>query len=236
MAHILLVNPKVKPSKRKRKRISKGVKSVAKKRRTAAQKAATRKLVALNRGKGRSVVKTSKRRRKRNPIAVSARRTIRSHRRARRSNPITSSMGRGGLVGSTIMPAAIAAGGAISLDLIWGLIPLPDSIKVGSMRHVAKAVGAIGLGMLAGMVVKKDTARALATGALTVVMYNAARDVLASVAPSITLGEHMALQPASDMQAYLTDGVSGYGDGFGGIGDDSDDYSMAGVGEQVDGF
>ena len=54
-------------------------------------------------------------------------------------------------------------------------------------------MGAIALGMIAKMVVSKDKAHALATGAMTVVMYNAAREALASIAPGITLGEYMAV-------------------------------------------
>lgn len=107
----------------------------------------------------------------------------------RRRNPIKT-RGLSGVV-NQIMPAATAAVGALGLDLIWGYAPIPESLKTGNMRFVVKAAGAIGLGMLAGMVVKKSTADQLATGALTVVLHNAMRDGMANFAPNIQLGEYM---------------------------------------------
>jgi len=237
MAQLLLINPKVKPSQRK----SKGVKKVAKKRRSAAQKAATRKLVALNKSKkrGKTVVKAKHKKRRRNPIAnVTKRRkhrAVTSHRIARRhkrrSNPIAAKFGLGGMA-KMAMSSAVAAGGALSLDLAWGFLPLPDAVKLGPMRHVAKGAGAIALGILAGFVVKKETANALATGAMTVVMYNAARELLANVAPQIALGEYMSVQ-APQMGEFMSEiehqGVDGLMDGenvydMQGISDGSDDF------------
>lgn len=237
MSQLLLINPKAKPSLRKRKR--KGVKSMAKKRRSAAQKAATRKLVALNKHRKHKGVKTVakksvRRKRRKNPVTALvavkrhrsrsiARHAPRRHRR--RSNPIAAKLGMGGIVRS-VTQAAIAAGGALSLDVIYGFLPIPDSMKVGPMRHVIKAAGAIGLGMLAGMVVKKETANALAAGALTVVAYNAAREVISQVAPQIALGEYVALD--SPLSEYLT---GDYPEGFGGISSGDDNYTMQGVGD-----
>src|SRR4030042_6898277 len=63
---------------------------------------------------------------------------------------------------NTLMPSAIGAAGALGLDILMGFLPLPDNLKMGPMRNVVRVVGAVGLGMLAGMVVKKDTAANIA--------------------------------------------------------------------------
>jgi len=134
-------------------------------------------------------------RRRKNPVAANPRRrrtrvstrTVR-HRRRRR-NPIS----RRGIMGQ-IMPAATAAFGALGLDMIWGYAPIPDSLKTGPMRYVAKAAGAVALGMLAGMVTKKSTADQMSMGALTVVLHSAMRDGMSSYMPNIALGEYMGPQ------------------------------------------
>lgn len=137
--------------------------------------------------------KTAKRKtvRRRNPAPVIsanprkrkrrvARKTVRSR---RRRNPSA----RGGIM-KQAMGATIAAGGALALDAIWGYAPIPVNLKTGPLKHVVKAAGAIGLGMLAGMVVKKDTANQMATGALTVVMHGAMVDAVNRFAPNVKLG------------------------------------------------
>ena len=208
---------------------------MAKKRRSAAQMAATRKLVALNKSKkrGKAVVKAKHKKRRRNPIANIAHHSKRrstsvvrsSRRHKRRHNPIAAKFGLGNIV-DTAMSGAIAAGGALTLDLAWGMLPIPEMLKVGPMRHAAKAAAAIGLGALAGMVVNKQTANKLALGALTVVMYNAAREVLSSVAPQIALGEYVGVeQPV--LGEYLSGGD--HQEGFDGLMSGENDYSMQGV-------
>ena len=129
-------------------------------------------------------------------------RTIRRTRRRR--NPIRRK-GLMGIVNTTILPSATAAAGAIGLDVIWGMAPIPDQFKTGPFRHVAKAAGAIGLGMLAEMVVKKATADLVTTGALTVVIHNAMKDGLARFAPNLALGEYLS---GYDQMSYYGSGVN----------------------------
>ncbi|MDH5654201.1 MAG: hypothetical protein OEZ39_20280 [Gammaproteobacteria bacterium] len=123
--------------------------------------------------------------RKRNPMAANPKKRG----RYRRRNPA----GRRGFNLKTIfknqvIPAATAGAGAVVLDVGYGFLPIPENLKMGPMRHVVKGAAAIGLGMLAGMVVKKPTAEQLATGALTTVFHQAYRDLLAQFAPQIALG------------------------------------------------
>lgn len=117
-------------------------------------------------------------------------RTARSTRRRR--NPIRR-RSAGGMKGvmNMLMPAATAATGALGLDIIWAKLPIPDTLKTGPMRHVAKAAGAVGLGMLAAMVVKKSTADQFAAGALTVTIHKAMAEGMATFAPNIQLGEYL---------------------------------------------
>lgn len=177
-------------------------------RRTAAQRAATRKLVAYN--KRRRVTKSRPtRKRRRNPSAITPKRRT-AYRRAvaayapnprrrrrksttmrkrrsysrRRRNP----MG-GGIINKMVMPAVTAAAGAVALDVIWGYLPANIKGQTGNMEYVAKGLGAVGMGWIASQVpgIRKSTADSLAVGALTVTFYNAARNFLARSMPQLKM-------------------------------------------------
>lgn len=196
MAQVLLINPAARPSKT-RQRKEKPI--MAKKQRTAAQKAATRKLVALNKSrsggsKGKRVSRAkpaSKRQKTAKTYAIS---TVAApkRRKARRSHPITSARtasdaGRKlryrranpiGFVGDTVIPAAVGGGGALMVDVLLGVLPLPATLKTGAMAPLVKVAAAVGLGYAAKMVVSRKTAEQLAAGAITVTLYNVAKGLL----------------------------------------------------------
>lgn len=130
-------------------------------------------------GKRRSVAKASPRRRRRKAVKRYSR---------RRRNP--AKRGMQGIIQNTVMPAATAAAGAIGLDLIMGYLPLPTAMKTGPMRHVIKGAAAIGMGMLAANFVKRSTAEAFTTGAMTVVMYNAGREAATRFMPNLPLSAY----------------------------------------------
>jgi len=200
MPHVLIVNPSERPAKRKarntaRKTSTKKEAPVAKKQRTAAQKAATRRMIAANRAR-----KAPKRpARKVSRAKPAARRTTSKPRRAKRSRPITSAVvatragrqlryrrknpisGFGSFVTGTLMPSAVGGAGALALDVLLGVLPLPAAVKTGPMAPVAKIAGAVGLGYVAGMVVSRRTAEQIAAGALTVTFYNLAKQLLIKV-------------------------------------------------------
>jgi len=210
-----LTKPKTRATKPKRKKV------MAKARRTPAQKAATRKLVAFNKrnrkkvGTGRkrkaytSVRTTTASRPKRRKVARSTAKAASSAGRVlrRRRNPIKSKT----LMSKTVMPAVTAASGALALDVAWAYLPIPANIKAGPLRHVAKGLGAVGLGMLAGTVLSKKKADEMATGALTVVLHQAARDLIAQNVPAIKMdgmGYYNAGCPAGgpeNMGLYVAD-------------------------------
>lgn len=185
MSQLLIVNPSVRPSKRK------GVRKMAK-RRTAKQVAATRKLVAMNRArKSGSVVKTRRRRKARasNPAPLkyrSVRRKVMSVRRrrsARRRNPI-GGFSLGALT-SLMKDGAIGATGALAVDLAMGYIPLPaimvsrktESGGVNYVYYLTKAVAAVGVGALGKKVIGRS-AETAAMGAMVVNFYDLFRSLM----------------------------------------------------------
>ncbi len=171
-------------------------------RRTAAQKRATRKMIAANRRPRR------KRARRRNPIGpyakraaprrrrrpaglgyyVNPRRRKRAPARARSRRRYRRNPTMRGMLNSLVLPAATAGGGAVLLDVLWGFVPLGEGIKTGPMRHVAKGLGAIVLGQLVGMVGNKRMGDTMALGALTVTFHAAFREMTAQFMPQIPLG------------------------------------------------
>lgn len=214
MAKMLLINPMLPPSKRGRAKPAKkrGINPMAKRKRTAAQRAATRRLVAANKARRTTVGKTRKapsRKRRANPLRAAGRASYGGRAMAvtrRRRNPVNSRV----RVMDQVKQAAIAASGAIALDMAWSYLPVPASLNVGGVKHIAKGAGAILLGMLAGKIVSKRTADNMTLGALTVILHSAARDMITSAMPTIQmdgLGYYSAGQVVNGMGEYVTPGM-----------------------------
>ncbi len=184
----------VNPSPRKGKRIM----ATRKKARTAKQKAATRRLVALNRARSKPAAAAPKRRatkrraaRRAAPAApkrrasrrrsggwkiTSPRAASRAGRllRYRRPNPI-------GFLTNAVVPAAVGVGGALALDVVLGVLPLPAQFKTGPMAPLVKVAGAVGIGMLASKMVNRRVGEQVAVGAITIQLYNFAKGMLIKV-------------------------------------------------------
>lgn len=194
MAEMLLINPR-----KRRRNPAKG--------RTAAQRRATAKLVAMNR---------SRTRRRRNPVATVAAAPMVRRRRmaARRANPAMRTYRRrrnpamlGGRFGlgsimRSVQDALVQGGGAVAMDLLYGQIAkfLPSTLQrtPGSigLGDATKAVITVFLGHMLKGPTRGLSARA-ATGALTV----QAHGIIAGLLPStMTLGYYtpgMVTQGAS---------------------------------------
>jgi hypothetical protein len=116
----------------------------------------------------------------------------------------------------------MGAGGALVLDVAWGYLPIPLTLKTGVLRHVAKGAGALALGYLANMVTTKSTADQMVRGAMTVVVHGAMREAAQQFMPNVPLdglGYYSAGMPA---------GVGAYVDGMGAyVGGDINPYLAA---------
>lgn len=171
MQHMLVVNPARKTGRRKR--------------RSPAQKAATRKLVAANK----------RRKRRPNPAPPGAKR-----KRARRRNPRARVFTQRNLT-DYAMAATVGAAGAIALDVVLSYLPLPAILKTGIPGKITKGAAAIALGAVANAsgLVKTGTARDMAVGALTVQFTGIGRDLLAQFAPGVALSAYMNEDYATSM-------------------------------------
>lgn len=226
----MLVNPSARPSKRKKSKRkaktrakTKGkVKTMAKKRRSAAQRAATKRLVALNRSR-----KSPARRRRRSssPAKVKYRnrtRTVtkyRTRRPARRRVVARRNPSARGIINQMIMPAATQATGAIALDVLMGYTQgfLPAQLTSGPAKALVKGVAAIGIGMVVGKFGKRKFGKDMALGALTVTLHDLMRSTLEQAAPQVQLGYmdsgggDMGIYDdwnSGSMGAYVNDGTA----------------------------
>lgn len=94
----------------------------------------------------------------------------------------------GGLVKdvqAAILPAVIAGGGVLALDVALSKLPLPAMLKDGPVHHVTRAAAVIAGSVAIGMAGKKSLARDFLGNGLAIVAYSAARDGLNRVAPGI---------------------------------------------------
>jgi len=145
-----------------------------------------------------------KRKTKRRLVSVAKRKSsvVRKYKR----NPIRrKKSGIGGMLKDTIMPSAMAAGGAIGLDVVMGYLPIPENLKTGPMRHLVKGAGAIGLGMLAGMFLKPKTAELITTGALTVTLHAAGKEAMTRFAPNVRMA---SVDDDLESLAYVNPGMN----------------------------
>jgi len=155
-----------------------------KKRRTAAQRAATARMVAANRGlatnpkRRRSPKRATARRR--NPIGIS--RVSRPARRAaRRRNPISL---RGGAIGDLVFAGIKGAVGGIAVNAVTSF--LPATFKTGNVLYVTRAAIAILIGTVGSKFVGKH-ARAAAEGAMAINMADFINTFAAGKLPGSTL-------------------------------------------------
>ena len=192
-----------------------------KKRRSPAQRAATARMLTANRGKRRASPKRRARARRASPVASIMRRARRAvggmRRRASRRGMSLGTMS-GGIVG-TLKTAAFGAGGAIVVDLGYGVVSgyLPASMQtktdsagnVNYMYYAAKGALAFGLGAFGGKIMGRETAQKMAAGSLVVMAYELLRPLAASVLPSsMSLGYFTPATTLPGLNAYANTGAS----------------------------
>lgn len=199
MAELMLINPR----RRRRKRIE----TVARRRRRYPARV-RRPAVGYTVG---SITKYPIRRRKLNPIS-----------RRYRRNP--DGFNFRNFATNTLVPSAIGAAGALGLDILMGVLPLPEALKTPAIKPIVRLAGAVGIGALAGMVTTRKTGEQIAAGAVTVVLYDIIKGFVQRTMPTIPLGQvdydsypsleyvNPAVDVTGDMSEYMpeTDTVGMY--------------------------
>lgn len=168
----------------------------AKKPRTAAQKAATAKLVAFNKKRRAAAGKTVAAA----PAKAKAKRSYSQAAPAKKvykKNPISqsASVKRGkGMFEENIKPAAMGAAAALGFDIVWGRMTfVPANLRAGNLKYPVKALAAIGLGVAAEHFLPKQHkhyAATLVRGPLTVILHDAGKDMMQSMYPSLALAAY----------------------------------------------
>lgn len=207
METLMLVNPKARRKSHKP--------------RSAAQRAATKRMIAANR-RGRSSNPRKRHARRANPIAARrhhyrARRSnpvraLRHHRRARRHNPIVS-----GGMGQMLKNAFTGALGVVTVNAAYNYLPLPATLKTpGYTSYAVKGALAVGVGLL-GKRFLGARAIKMAEGSLTVTLAQVLSDLATKAGVNLSgvsyyspavqfanprLSEYM--QPAGGMGMYMS--------------------------------
>lgn len=105
------------------------------------------------------------------------------------------------------MPAVIGAAGAIGLNIAMGFAPIPANFKTGWLGTAVKVGLAIIGGQVAGRVVGRNNGRLMTAGAITVLAYDALKQLLQTALPNVPLGEYIS--------GYMNTDSGGYARGLG---------------------
>lgn len=205
MSEILLVNPR----KRRKARRAKARKSTRRRRRAVARVAAPRRRRRRAVARRRNPAKRRASRRPAMGYVVGSRKI-----RRRKLNP--SFRGITGNLKSTAMAGAVGAVGALGNDLLYGYVKtrLPAQLQTGWGRVAVKGLFAVLVGMV-GAKVMRGKGQDLARGAMTVVLHEAFKGQLATMAPQLPLGEFDELSyvdPAQSVGSYVNGYISGDAD------------------------
>ena len=209
-----------------------------KKRRTAKQKAATRKLVAFNRRRQRGSVSVPRPRKRGRSITRS--RTVKKS-VTRRRNPVR----RTGMANRMIKTAtngAFGSLGAITGSIVGNYLPLPANLKIGNMGMVVNALIGIATGYTVSNFMDRKIGEEMAQGAVTVALHGTMKNMLGTMMPGLALSDDLLGYEAyngllghddydDDLSAYVEGGnmMNAY--------DDNLSYSGAGyTGENPDPF
>lgn len=180
-SEVLLLNPRG----RRRRKSAKGRKRNPT--RTAAQRAATRRMIAANRARRANPAPrrakaraTYRRRNPATPVSVYRRRSS-----ARRRNPIN----LGGIVG-TIKQGALQAGGAIVMDVAYAQIArfLPSSMQAAPGALTMGSIVKLGLTAALGKALSRATRGMSQTAALGAITVQARDMILGALPPGLIPG------------------------------------------------
>lgn len=177
-------------TKRRRKMTAKQLRYFGPRRHRAAagRKRAKPEVVIVSQNPRRAKVAKRKRSRRRvKRFNSNPRRTRRTYRR----NPIEGTAS--GFLSGTLVPAAIGALGAIGVDMAIGNLPLPASMKTGTMLTVTRIGAALGMGFLVGMAMGEDAGSEAAAGGIIVTLYSVAKTYLSTNMPNVKMARYVPL-------------------------------------------
>lgn len=147
-----------------------------------------------------------------------AKNAFKHHRRRRRSHNPFKFSARGAQ--HDITAALVGAGGALATDVAMAYAApyLPDMLKSGWGNIAARALAAVGVGLLAGKITSRDTGKAVTAGGLIVVAYSGLKQVLApTLGTSIKglsgladFGDYSQVPYSQQPQAMLGAGMGAY--------------------------
>lgn len=216
---LMLINPK------------KRGKKTMKKRRTLAQKRATKKLVAFNKARSKTKRNPASKRKaapKRKRVATyaksrtskkrpSARLIARRKANTKRKyypNPSNRKITLKNVINDQVKPAVIGASGALILDVGYGYFGsyVPAMLNNGMLKHATKSIVAIGMGMLASNFVKSPMVNTMVRGAMTVTVHDAMKEAMTTFMPSIPMGSVDYYSP-SPVGFFSDDAGNGYQNG-----------------------
>ena len=89
-------------------------------------------------------------------------------------------------------------------------LPIPPDLKTGPVGTLVKIAGAIGVGMVAGMVTNRRVGEQVTAGAVTVELYQLMAGMMATNAPALA-----AKAGLSGYEDYPSLGYAGAGEGVG---------------------
>jgi hypothetical protein len=211
MPQLFVVNPSPRKGRSKRKA------PMARRRRTATRRRATRQVAVFRanptRRRRRRTTSVARRSYRRNPIRRAVRRTRRRVTRSYRRNPSARRVGAAmGGFGKMLLPAAGIGLGAVGTEVIMGYLPIPANFKTGVMRHVTKGVVGIAAGMLIGKVLRqKRLGNFFALGAVAIAVHDATKEFIASSMPSIAMGQYRpAIRGSLGGMGYANPAQIGY--------------------------
>lgn len=195
MGQLMLINPAKRPAKRKATGAQLRALAKARKARATAARPNPAKRPAM-----RAVVRSTRRKARRNPIGASG-------------------------IMADLMGAAQGAGGALAVNAVVNLLPLPASMSAGWQKEAVKMAAAVALGTFGRKFIGRAAGK-MAEGAMVVSAYN----IISGMVPSTFGGSAVAglgyMSPgmiAGNVPGVLPNGsVAGLGQyvsGLGGVGE-----------------
>lgn len=165
-------------------------------------------------------------RRRRSSFARRARRSFRRFRRHQGGALSLRGFNFNSFLRGTLVPSAVGAAGAIGVDLLLGYASpmLPTALTTGFGAPLTRIAGAVALGMVASGVTRdRRVGEQVMAGAITVLAYGWAKDLVKSQFPTLPLsdatypydtmsyaGPALAFPDRSRLNAYVS-GMNGVG-------------------------